>query len=132
MKLFFPRETNPGNQADNRYFYIPIIEQIKDYERVQSWSLAEQKNILRKFYSSPELLQAQECKRLSADKSISCYKVLINEQCLQASATLDGFYTAALNFKIQDIESLIVFNKGNKAEYENPFNQVLAPQLASI
>ncbi|MFT4059117.1 MAG: hypothetical protein QM652_06165 [Legionella sp.] len=104
-------------------FYMPIVEQIRDYENARTWSLALQKNVARKFYCSIELLQQLESSRLGANKVLSCYKISLTSSehsQLKADDRNFGLFTGFLSFAPESIKSLIVLNADNPIEYMNP------------
>jgi hypothetical protein len=139
MTLFFNKLSKKTDEEEKlHYFYTPIVEQIKesDYQKERSFSFAEQKNVRRKFYCSANLLQQSEAGRLSADKFLSCYKIVLTEsekQQLEASAK-EGLFTGFLHFSGSEVESLIVFKNGIELEQKNPlYKEEPAPsQTASF
>ncbi len=137
MTLFFNKLTsNTGDKENIQYFFLPIVEQLKesDYEKEQSYRFAKQANIRRKFYNSADLLELSEKGRIT--KTLSCYKVALTEaerQQLEAS-TEEGLFTGFLSFKPGDVVSLIIFKNGTQLEQANPFYQKepLPAQLPSF
>ncbi len=127
MPLFFNMLTKKTDGEEKlHFFYTPIVEQIKesDYQNERSFSFAQQKNVRRKFYCSANLLQQSEAGRLSSDKLLSCYKIVLTEsekQQLDASSK-EGLFTGFLHFSASEVESLIVFKNGIEFEQVNPLN----------
>lgn len=122
MTLFFNKITQKNDEKEKiHYFFIPIVEQIKekDYENERSYRFAIKSKVSRKFYTSPQLLEESEKSRLAFGSLLSCYKVALTEsEKKQLEATdKEGLFTGFLNFKPSEIESLIVFKNGLQLPY---------------
>jgi hypothetical protein len=123
--VFFNEKERKRNKEHNgvHCFFIPIVEQIKDYQDKHAWNLANSDGVIRKFYDSMDTLKLLESSRLGKNKMLSCYKIhLTDDEYEQLNESNQAnVFIASLSFEPKRIESLIVVNHQATLEYINPY-----------
>lgn len=136
--MLFKIKSNSAERVEtaNYCFFVPIVEQLDqdDYATTMAWKLAKSPNILRKFYTSTQLLRDMEAASLPEEATLSCYKVILTAEQLaelQPDQAHPGRCKGFISVMVEQIESMIVFHPHNTSIKVNTFfeNTSIEPSM---
>lgn len=126
--MLFKIKSNSAERVEitNYCFFVPIVEQLDqdDYATMMAWNLAKSPNVLRKFYTSTQLLRDMEAASLPEEATLSCYKVILTAEQLnklQPDQIHEGRFKGFISVMAEQIESMIVFQPHNTSIKINTF-----------